>query len=378
MKRIVVVGGGTGGTIVANHLARRLASEMRANRIHVTVLSASDKHMYQPGLLYVAFGHMAVDQLYRDEASLLEPGIEFHVDPVKRYDFGRKQVQTESGKNYAYDFLIIATGARIVPDEVPGMVEGAEQFYTEEGAVRLHRRLMEFQGGTVAMVVSIPHKCPVAPVEAMFMLHDFFKARGIRDKVKLKYNYPVNHVHATANVARWAKPEFDKAGIEYETLFNVREVDPVKKIVYSEEGTECPYDLLIAIPPHRGMQVSEDNKLGQAGWIPTDRYKLTLDGHPDVYVIGDATNIPVSKTGSAAHFEAEIVSENIASLIKTGVPVRQYDGKVYCFIEAGFDKATYNAFDYVNLPDLKPPSKSIHWFKVAYNQMYWTTVRGLL
>ena len=376
--RILVVGGGTGGTILANQLARRLVDEIRAHKVRITLLSDSDRHMYQPGLLYVAFGQIAPDQLYRDQASLLEPSIKFHVDAVTEFHLDRNQVRTKSGKTYEYDILAIATGARIVPQEVPGLSEGAEEFYTEEGAIRLHKRLREFQGGTVAMVVSIPHKCPVAPVEAMFMLHDFFKARGIRDKVKLQYKYPVNHVHATANVARWAKPEFDKAGIEYETLFNVREVDPVKKIVYSEEGTECKYDLLIAIPPHRGMGMIEENNLGQGGWIPTDRFKLTMNGHDNVYVIGDATNIPVSKTGSAAHFEAEIVAENIASIIKTGAPVREYDGKVYCFIEAGYDRATYNAFDYINLPELKPPSKAIHWFKVAYNQLYWTTVRGLL
>jgi sulfide:quinone oxidoreductase len=376
--KILVVGGGTGGSIVSNNLARRLASEVRAGKVEITMLSASERHMYQPGLLYVAFGQMAPDELYRDQASLLEPSVGFHVDPVVQFELDRNRVRTQSGGVHAYDLLVIATGSRIVPDEVPGMTEGAEHFFTEEGAVRLRRRLLEFKGGTVALVVSIPHKCPVAPVEATFMLHDFFKARGLRDKVKLRYNYPVNHVHATANVARWAKPLFDEAGIEYETFFNVKEVDPAKRIVYSEEGSEVQYDLLIAIPPHRGMRVIEDNKLGEAGWIPTDRFKLTMEGRDDVYVIGDASNVPVSKTGSAAHFEAELVAENIASRIKTGSPVREYDGRVYCFIEAGLDRATYNSFDYLNLPDLKPATKSVHWFKVAYNQMYWASVRGLL
>lgn len=376
--RILIVGGGTGGTILANNLTRRLESEIRASKVQITMLSASDRHMYQPGLLYVAFGQMTPDQLYRDQASMLEPSVAFHVDPVTEFHFDRNEVGTKSGKSYKYDVLIIATGARIVPEEIPGLVEGSETFFTEESAVRMHKRLMEFRGGTVAMTVSIPHKCPVAPVEAMFLLHDFFKARGIRDKVTLRYQYPVNAVHATRNVAQWAKPEFEKAGIEYETFFNLKEVDPVEKIIYSEEGTELKYDLLIAIPPHRGSEIADKNDLGQGGWIPTDRFKLTMDGHDNVYVIGDATNIPVSKTGSAAHYEAEVVAENIASVLKTGTPVREYDGKVYCFIEAGYDRATYNAFDYVNLPDLKPASKAIHWFKVAYNQMYWSTVRGLL
>ncbi|HVC12168.1 MAG TPA: FAD/NAD(P)-binding oxidoreductase [Burkholderiales bacterium] len=376
--KILVVGGGTGGSIVSNHLVRRLAREIHTGKVEITMLSASERHMYQPGLLYVAFGQMSPDELYRDQAGLLEPSVNFHVDPVVQFELDHNRVRTRSGGIHAYDILVIATGSRIVPEEVPGMTEGAEHFFTEEGAVRLRKRLLEFKGGTVAIVVSIPHKCPVAPVEATFMLHDFFKARGIRDKVRLLYKYPVNHVHATANVARWAKPEFDSAGIEYETFFNVKEVDPAKRIVYSEEGSEVQYDLLIAIPPHRGMRVIEENKLGNAGWIPTDRFKLTMQGRENVYVIGDASNVPVSKTGSAAHFEAELVAENIASLIKTGSPVREYDGRVYCFIEAGFDRATYNSFDYVNLPDLKPATKSVHWFKVAYNQMYWTSVRGLL
>jgi len=376
--RILIVGGGTGGTILANNLARRLSREIKSRKAKITMLTASDQHMYQPGLLYVAFGHMMADELYRDQAGLLDSSIEFHVDPVEQFQFDQNTVTTRSGAVHSYDILAIATGSRIVPEDVPGLTDGAEMFFTEEGAVRMHKRLKEFEGGTVAMTVSIPHKCPVAPVEAMFMLHDYFKARGIRDKVKLRYNYPVNAVHATANVAKWAKPLFEKIGVEVETFFNLKEVDAVNQVLYSEEGTELKYDLHIAIPPHRGSEIADKNKLGQGGWIPTDRFKLTMEGHDNVYVIGDATNIPVSKTGSAAHYEAEIVSENITSIIKTGVPVREYDGRVYCFIEAGSNRATYNSFDYVNLPDLKPASKPIHWFKMAYNQMYWTTVRGLL
>lgn len=376
--KILIVGGGTGGTILANNLARRLDKEIRDRKAQITMLSASDQHMYQPGLLYVAFGQMTPDQLYRDQASLLEPSVDFHVDPVTKFNFDRNEVETKSGQTYKYDKLIIATGARVMPEEVPGLKEGAESFFTEESAVRMYKRLMEFEGGTIAMTVSIPHKCPVAPVEAIFMLHDFFKARGIRDKVTLRYQYPVNAVHATRNVAEWAKPEFDEAGIEYETLFNLKEVDPVNKVIHSEEGTELSYDMLIAVPPHRGSEVAEQNTLGEAGWIPADRFKLNVEGYDNVYAIGDATNIPVSKTGSAAHYEAEVLADNIVSMFKMGTPVREYDGKVYCFIEAGFDRATYNAFDYENLPTLKPASKSLHWFKMSYNQMYWTTVRGLL
>lgn len=376
--RILIVGGGTGGTIVANNLARRLAAEIRAGKARITMLSASDQHMYQPGLLYVAFGQMMPDELYRKQASLLESSIAFHVDPVERFALDKNQVKTRSGKTYEYDILVIATGSRIVPEEIPGLSEGAETFYSEAGAVKMFKRLREFEGGKIAVVVGVPHKCPIAPVEVIFSLHDYFKARGIRDKVHIRYHYPIGRVHTIENVAKWARPEFDRLGIEYETLFNVKEVDVKNKVVKSEEGSEVQYDLLIAIPPHRGMEVIESEKLGQGGWIPTDRHQLTMQGHANVYVVGDTTNLPVSKTGSAAHFEAEVVAENIASIIKIGTPVREYDGKVYCFIETGHDSATYAMFNYVNPPDLKPANKSMHWFKMSYNKMYWTSVRGLL
>lgn len=376
--RILVVGGGTAGTIVANNLARRLSAETRRGKARITMLSASDRHMYQPGLLYVAFGQMTPDQLYRDQASLLEANIDFHVDPVTEFMLDQNKVRTQSGKVHEYDTLVIATGSRMVPEEIPGMNEGAEFFYTEASAVKLYKKLREFQGGKVAVAVGVPHKCPIAPVEVMFSLHDYFKARGIRDKVHLKYHYPINRIHTIENVAKWAKPEFDRIGVEYETLFNIKEVDGKNKLLKSEEGTEYQYDLLIVIPQHRGMEVVEQNKLGSGGWIPTDRYSLKMNGHENVYVVGDTTNLPVSKTGSAAHFQAEVIAENIASIVKVGEPVRDYDGKVYCFIEAGHDRATYAMFNYQNPPDLKPPSKPMHWFKLSYNQMYWTSVRGLL
>lgn len=376
--RILVVGGGTGGTIVANNLARRLSAEIRAGKVKITMLSASDKHMYQPGLLYVAFGQMMPDELYRDQASLLESSIDFHVDPVEQFELDKNQVKTKSGKVYMYDVMVIATGSRIVPEQIPGLAEGAETFYSEAGAVKMFKRLREFQGGKIAVVVGVPHKCPIAPVEVIFSLNDYFKARGIRDKVTIKYHYPIGRIHTIKEVATWAKPEFDRMGIEYETLFNVKEVDVQNKVVKSEEDTEYAYDLLIAIPPHRGMEVIEKNGLGEGGWIPTDRHKLTMNGHDNVYVVGDTTNLPVSKTGSAAHFEAEVISENISSIVKIGTPVRDYDGKVYCFIETGHDSATYAMFNYQNPPNLKPPSKPMHWFKMSYNKMYWTSVRGLL
>ncbi len=376
--KILVVGGGMAGTILANNLARRLVHELKEGKAQITMLSASDKHMYQPGLLYLALGRMMPDELYRDQAGLLESSIRFHVDPVDTFQLDERQVTTRSGAVHHYDILVIATGSRMYPEGVPGLAEHAETFYTEASATKMFKRLQAFEGGKVVITVGVPHKCPMAPLEITFMLHDYFKDRGLLDKVKLHYTYPINRVHSLENVAKWAAPEMDRLGITYETFFNMKEVDGEKKVVRSEEGAEVAYDLLITIPAHRGMEVLEKNGLGQNGWLPTHRTRLNLEGRDNVYVIGDTTNIPISKAGSTAHFEADTLGENIAAIVKMGVPVREYDGKVFCFIEAGKDRATYAMFNYQTPPDPKAPTKAVHWFKTAYNKLYWVSARGLL
>ncbi|HSQ02442.1 MAG TPA: FAD/NAD(P)-binding oxidoreductase [Burkholderiales bacterium] len=376
--KILIVGGGMGGTILANNLARRLANELRSGKVRITMLSASERHMYQPGLLYLAIGRMTPEELYRDQASLLEPGIEFQMDPVDEFRLDKNEVKTKRGKTYGYDILAIATGARPTPEEIPGLAENAEQFYTEDTAVKMFKRLQAFQGGKVVVAMGVPHKCPMAPLEITFMLYDYFKDRGMLDKVKLHYTYPIGRVHTLENVANWAAPEMDRLGITYETFFNLKEVDGARKVVKSEEGGETDYDLLISIPAHRGMEVIEKNGLGQRGWIPTHRSKLNMEGRDNVFVLGDTTNLPISKAGSTAHFEAETLGENIAAMVRLGSPVREYDGKVFCFIEAGKDRATYAMFDYLNPPQPKAPTRAVHWFKVAYNRLYWASARGLL
>jgi sulfide:quinone oxidoreductase len=376
--KVLIIGGGIGGTILANNLARRLSGELRSGKVSLTMLSASDKHMYQPGLLYLAVGRVTPDELYRDQRSLLEPGIEFIVDPVEEFRLDKNEVRAKSGKVHGYDILAIATGSRPVPEETPGLVENSELFYTEESALKMFKRLQQFQGGKVVVAMGVPHKCPMAPLEITFMLHDYFKDRGILDKTRIHYTYPINRVHTLEPVANWAVPEFERMGITHETLFNLKEVDGAKKIVRSEEGSECDFDLLISIPAHRGMEVIEKNGLGARGFIPTHRHRLNAEGRDNVYVLGDTTNLPISKAGSTAHFEAEVLGENIAAIYKLGAPSRDYDGKVFCFIEAGKDRATYAMFNYQNPPDPKPPTRAVHWFKIAYNKLYWASARGLL
>ena len=376
--KILIVGGGMGGTILGNNLARRLKKELKTGKAQITMLSASEQHMYQPGLLYVCVGRMAPDELYREQASLLEPEIEFHVDPVEEFHLDQNHVKTKSGKVYDYDMIVIATGSRSLPESIPGLAENSVNCYTEANAIEMWRQLKAFQGGTVTIAVGVPHKCPMIPLEVTFVLHDYFQERGILDKVKFQYTYPIGRLHSLPPVGEWARGEFDRMGVQTETLFNMKEVDGENHIIHSEEGTQQPYDLLVAVPPHKGMEVIEKNGLGQNGWIPTDRHSLKMEGHDNVYVLGDTTNLPISKAGSTAHFEAEALAENLAAIIKLGEPVRDYDGKVFCFIEAGKDRATYAMFSYNQPPAPKAPNKAVHWFKMAYNQLYWASARGLL
>ena len=177
--KILFVGGGMGGTIAANNVARRLGKEMRDGEVEITLLSASEQHWYQPGLLYVAFGKMALTDIVREQASLLEPGIKFFVDPVEEFELNQSQVRTKSGSIHSYDMLVIATGCEPAYDEIPGLLEASETPYTRDGAVEMFKKLRDFKGGKVAVTVGVPHKCPIAPIEITFMLHEFFERRGI-------------------------------------------------------------------------------------------------------------------------------------------------------------------------------------------------------
>jgi sulfide:quinone oxidoreductase len=377
-KRILILGGGTGGTIVANLLARGLRNELKRGEITVNMLSDSDKHVYQPAFLYVAFGRMQDEEFTRDQRSLLDPLINFYVDPAVKIDTENQAVTGKSGKEYTYDYLVIATGSRIVLEEIPGLKEGAHWFYDLQGAKKLRKALREFKGGRIVMAVGVPHKCPVAPLEMTFMLDDLFSKNGLKDKYEIYYTYPIARVHSLEPVAHWAVKAFERRGIKYETFFNIKEIDPEKKQIHSEEGSTVDYDLLIAVPPHKGQPVIEDSELGAGGWIPTNKYSLKMEGKENVFVVGDTTNIPISKAGSTAHFEADTVAETLICLIKEGCPGRDYDGKVFCFVETGLEKGTYVWFNYKTPPNPGEPSQMIHWFKLAYNRLYWLSARGIL
>lgn len=377
-KQILIIGGGVAGTIVANGLCRQVKSELASGAVTITMLSDTDKHMYQPGLLYIPFGKIRESELYRDQRKLLDKKIAFFVDAAKNIDVDARKVTTASGKTYGYDYLVIATGSRIRPDTIPGMTEGAHWFYDLDGARKLRDALNDFQGGKVVINVNAPHKCPVAPVEVTLMLRDFLIAKGVMDQSEITYTYPIGRLHGLEPVANWAVPEFQKLGVKSEVFFNTKIVDPKAKTITSEEGVTLPYDLLITIPPHSGSQVITDSKLGAGGWVPTNKLTLLREGSDNVFIVGDTTNIPISKAGSTAHFEADTVVDNLASLLKEQRWSRNYDGKVYCFIETGMTTGTYIMFNYTTPPNPGPPSAMVHWLKLSYNRLYWLSARGLL
>ena len=379
LERILILGGGPGGTMVANHLARRLRPRLERGTLEIRLLTASPWHLYQPGLLYVALGEASPDRFRRPQASLLLPGVKLAVDPALWIDTRAARVTTRSGAVLAYDYLVIATGSYPEPSLVPGMAEGALGFYTEQDALRLRRALAGFEGGRIVLTVDVPHKCPVAPLEMAFTLDRHFRRLGVRERVEIVYTYPINRVHSLAPVAEWAAGEFDRRGIRYETFFNVERVDPDARVVRSVEGSEYAYDLLISVPPHRGARVVADSGLGdEQGFVPTDRHTLRAKGHERVWVVGDATDLPVSKAGSTAHYQAEVVAEAIAAALEGEPSAARYEGKVFCFIEAGGDEGTYIEFDYHRPPKPARPSPALHGLKLAYNELYWLSARAVL
>ncbi len=376
--RILIVGGGLAGTIVANGLCRKLSPQMAKGELVVTVIGNTDKHLYQPGLLYVPFGRIRESELFRDQRKVLDRRAVFHVDAAKHIDVEKQIVTTESGRTHGYDYLVLATGSRIMPQNIPGMAESAEWFYDLDGARKMRDALDNFEGGKVVVNVNAPHKCPVAPLEITFMLYEYFEQKGILDKCEITYTYPIGRLHALEPVAEWALPEMEKRGIKYETFFNAKEVDAKSKTIHSEEGVALPFDMLVTIPPHQGQQVIDDSGLGKGGWVPTNTKTLHREGSSNVFVVGDTTNIPISKAGSTAHFEADTLIDNLVSLVTEKRWARDYDGKVFCFVETGLKTGTYVWFNYTTPPNPGPPSQMVHWFKLAYNRLYWLSARGLL
>jgi sulfide:quinone oxidoreductase len=369
--RVVVLGGGVGGTLVANLLDKELGKDA-----HVTVVDPTGMHDYQPGYLYVALGQAKGHWLTRDERTLLRSGVDLAVEQAVKIRPDDGAVDLERGGSLEWDYLVIATGARLVPDQVPGLTEGSHEFYSLAGAERLAQELQRFEGGRIKVgIAGIPYKCPPAPVEFTFMVDGYLRERGLRERSEVELLSPLNRAFTIESASKLIQPIMEKRGIGLTTFFNVETVDPAAHVVDSLEGEKQEYDLLVLVPPHRGAKVVEDSGLGDAGgWLPTDRATLNVEGHERIFALGDATNLPISKSGSTAHFEAPVIASRVASLVKGTAPKENYGGRVMCFLETGDGKATSLRFDYEHPPLPPQPNRAWHVAKWLFNRMYWETV----
>jgi sulfide:quinone oxidoreductase len=376
MQRVVILGGGVGGTIVANLLARRV----RRRDVSLTVVDQTGQHVYQPGFMYIATGGEQAARLRRPERSLLDRRVELVVGEVERVDETTGTVRLAGGRSLDYDYLVLASGSRIVPEEIEHFDQEAHHFYTAPAALRLREALDAFTGGRIVIgIAGMPYKCPPAPLEVAFLIESELRERHLREQSEIHFCSPIGRAFTIESVSQMATPILEQKRIELHTFFNVETIDPARKVVTSLEGEELAYDLLILVPPHRGAQFLIDSGLAPApgGWLPTDRATLQVGGRTNVFALGDATDLPLSKAGSTAHFEAPVVAERIAAAIE-GHEVDHakgdYLGKVMCFFEIGDGKGTLLQFDYDHPPRPPKPNRLWHLGKIVFNKTYWHTV----
>jgi sulfide:quinone oxidoreductase len=395
MTRILVLGAGTAGTIMANRLRRLYAPEVRDKRMSITVVDQDDEHVYQPGLLFIPFGGYSPDQVVRPRREQLHPDVSYVQQSIARVETIENTVYLGDNTRLRYDVLIVATGARVVPSETdgltgPGWRQKTFDFYTLDGANALARTLADWPGGRLVVdIVEMPIKCPVAPLEFAFLADAFFTKRGIRDKVRITYVTPLDSAFTKATCARALTHLLAEKGIELVTEFNAGRVDGEGGTLFSWDDREIPFDLLVTVPVHMGAEfVSRSPGLGDdMDFVTTDPHTLQSAAAPNVFAIGDAANLPVSKAGSVAHFEAEILEENVRRFL-AGEPLRpEFDGHANCFIETGHDKALLIDFNYdveplpgkFPIPGIGPmplleESRINHLGKRAFKWIYWNVL----
>ncbi|WP_323159868.1 FAD/NAD(P)-binding oxidoreductase [Pseudomonas fluorescens] len=394
-KRIVIVGGGVGGTMLANQLVGKLYPEILRGEVSITLLSDSPDHYYKAAFMYVAFNLFFKEELKRPERELLRPEIDFQVEQVTRFDFNNQRLKTRSGQCLGYDYLVIATGCKPAPERIEGLKEAGDHFYQYDPARQLAQRLSTIEKGRIFITVSfphtpnVPHQCGIAPVETTLMVDDLLRRRGVRDKVEIIYTYPKTAQllrnclflqRATGDVLPGI---FDKLGIQYQRSFTLSRVDPDAKIAYSEEGAAQPFDILMATPPIRAVDAVLESGISQApnneGWLPTNHETLQVYGLDGVYVIGDTVDLPVSKAGGACHNQAPVIANNIAAEIRLGHPISAYDGRVQAVAQMGLNAGMPLWYDYSRDVLPTPPTKLGGLLRNGFNRgLYWMVARGML
>ncbi|MFZ1684173.1 MAG: FAD/NAD(P)-binding oxidoreductase [Candidatus Zixiibacteriota bacterium] len=390
MKTILIVGAGTGGTMMANHLYGKIDTA----KYRIVVVDRDATHYYQPGFLFMPFGLYSASQVTKPRRKFIPAGVEYIEDRIERIDPDHNSVLLATGAELNYDVLVIATGADISPDQTEGML-GSDwrkrvfDFYTFEGASALNAALKNWEGGRLVVhICEMPIKCPVAPLEFTFLADWWLTTRGLRDKTELVFVTPLEGAFTKAACANVLGYMLTEKRIEVVTEFNIGRVDNDNHEIVSWDDKRVPYDLLVTVPTNMGDPLIERSGLGDdLNFVPTDPNTLQSRSHANIFVIGDAADVPASKAGSVAHFEAEVLTDNILRFMKSEPLQRAFDGHANCFIESGFGKAFLLDFSYdvepvegsFPLPVIGPfsllkESRINHWGKLAFKWIYWNVL----
>jgi sulfide:quinone oxidoreductase len=386
MRRLLVLGAGTAGTMVVNKLRRRLPRD----RWHVTVVDQDDAHLYQPGFLFIPFGTYSPDDVVRSRKPLLARGVELAYGEVDRVDPAANEVLLIGGRRLPYDYLVIATGVQPRPDQTPGMLDGGEwrrrifDFYTYDGAVALEAALRTFDHGRLVVhIVDMPIKCPVAPLEFTFLADAWLRERGLRDRVELVYATPLPGAFTKPVASARLGSMLGDRKIMVEPDFLVERVDGTTLVSYDER--EIPFDLLVTVPLNMGAEYVARSGLGdELNLVPVNRHTMLSTAHPNIFALGDANNAPASKAGSVAHFSVDVFADNFVQHVRGEPMTGRFDGHANCFVESGGGKAMLIDFNYDTeplpgrypVPGLGPfrllqESTINHVGKLAFRWMYW-------
>jgi sulfide:quinone oxidoreductase len=390
MRNLLILGGGTAGTMIANKLHKRLSRDEWS----ITVIDRDDEHHYQPGYLFVPFGTYDPDELVRSRHHFIHDGIEMLFGEIDKVSPEDNVVHLEDGRKVPYDYLVIATGTTPRPDQTPGLL-GPEwrksifDFYTLEGAEALSHALSSFDRGRLVVHISeMPIKCPVAPLEFTFLAEAWLREQGIRDRVELTYVTPLDGAFTKPVASEHLGTMLTERKVEVVTDFMIESVDPERKVLVSFDEREVPFDLLVTIPVNMGADFVARSGLGdELNYVPVDKHTLLSVDHDNIFAVGDASNIPASKAGSVAHFAVEIFVDNFLEHV-AGLPMTgSFDGHANCFVESGDGKALLIDFNYDTeplpgkfpIPHLGPMSllketHANHLGKLAFRQIYWNVL----
>jgi len=393
MRKIVILGAGAGGTMVAANLRKELDN----GEWQITVIDKNEQHHFQSGYLFIPFGIYTKDDVLKPKRDFIPKGVDFVVDNVIKVDPEQRRLETEKGASYDYDWLVVSTGCRIVPEEVEGMMDAWREdvfdFYTLEGAVALSKKLKYFDSGKVVLnIAEFPYKCPIAPIEFVFMADWFFQVNGVRDKVEIEFVTPIDNIFTKPVAAKALRAFADKKNIKVTPYFDLAKVNANEKTIESHKGDKVGYDLLVSIPPNFGDKAITDSGMGDPmGYMQVDPHTLKAQNVDRVFVLGDATNVPTSKAGSVAHYMSYTVVENLVREIDGHEPLPSFDGHATCFLASGFEKAILLDFNYeveplpgkFPFPGMGPFSLlqdtfGNYWGKMMFKWVYWNLMmKGL-